>query len=94
MSCAAVLLSLAAVSFLAISEMRGRAALAACAATLAVHTLCAAHGLVRGMVVALVFVMAEASALVLLAGARRHWMRPVALSSFILGALSLWVLPT
>lgn len=91
---AAVLLSLAAVSFLAICEMRGRAILAACAAALAVYTLCAAHGPVRGMVVALVFVMGEASALVLLAGVRRHWVRPVAVSSFVLGALSLLVMPT
>jgi len=94
MSSAAVLLSLAAVSFLAISEMRGRAMLAACAAALAVHTLCTAHGPVRGMVVALVFVMGEVSALVLLAGARRHWLRPLAVGSFLLGALSLLVLPT
>lgn len=90
---AAVLLSLAAVAFLAISDMRGRALLAASAASLAVYASCTAHGFVRGLVVALVFAMGEASVLVLVAGARRHWMRPLAVSSFLLGlgALSLVV---
>jgi hypothetical protein len=91
MTSAPVLLSLAAVAFLALPEMRGRLALAACALTLAVYAFCSALGIVRGLVVALVLAMGEASALVLLAGARRHWIRPVAVSSLVLGALSLLV---
>jgi hypothetical protein len=91
MTFAPLLLSLAAVAFFALSEQRGRAALGACAAALAAWAFCAAHGPVRGPVVALVFVMGEASALVLLAGARPRWIAPVAKSSFVLGALSLLV---
>ena len=86
-----LLLSLAAVAFFALSEMRGRAALGASAAALAAWAFYAAHGPVRGTVVALVFVMGEASALVLLAGARPQWMARVAVSAFLLGALSLLV---
>lgn len=93
MNSASLLLSLAAVAFLSLSEMRGRAALGVCSLALAGYASCAAHGPVRGAVVALVFLMGEASVLVLLAGARRHWVRTLAVSLFALG-LSLLVQAT
>jgi hypothetical protein len=89
MNTPSVLLSLATVAFLAAPKWRFRLALAACSLALLLYALGSAHGPLRGAIVGLVFAMGSASALVLLGGVRPGWMRLVAVTAFMLGALSL-----
>ncbi len=84
-----VLLSFATVALLASPSGWSRSALAALAGALAAWSLALSNGLMRGAAIGLVFATCSASLLVLLAGARPSWVRPLALVTFALGTLSL-----
>jgi hypothetical protein len=91
MNTPSVLLSLALVACLATPQVRFHRGLAALSLSLLLYSLGSAHGLLRGAVVGLVFVMGAASVLALLAGVRPSWVRPVASTSFALGTIGLFL---
>jgi hypothetical protein len=91
MNTPSIFLSLATVAFLATPKVRMQLAMTALSLALLLYSSSVAHGLLRGGIVALVFVMGSASVLALFAGVRSAWLRPVAITSFALGALSLFL---